>query len=480
MDQGQFQVKLNMPIGTRLEVTNDVARKLETILNGFSHVNVSLTVGSAQEDEDIDALQAHQAQLAVTVDLSKGFSTNDIIDKFKTLAGREDLEGGQITYVLQDSPLRSALAGAAPIEVEIKGPDMSRLKYLSEALVRKLETDPNFYGVQSTFAVPSKETQVVVDKDRAASSQLSVADIAKTALIAIKGMVATKFKEGADDVDIRVRLRREDRENSESIRQLAMRTPAGFMVRLDDVAKIAPGAGASEIRHLDQQRACTVGAQISGIGTAAATEKVSRMIADLSTMKEYSMELGGESKKMAESFDSLKYTFLLALLLIYMIMAAQFESLEQPLIIMSTVPLSVIGVAFTLFITNLPLSSTAGLGVVILAGIVVNNGIVMIDHINHLLSKGVDVRSSVIQGCVSRLRPVLMTTFVTILGVLPLTLGVGRGDELAQPLAVVTFGGLFISTLLTLLVIPLLYYRLARWKQSRGILVGAPAPAVNA
>jgi len=330
------------------------------------------------------------------------------------------------------------------------------------------------YGVQSTFALPSRETKVVVDKDRAATFQLSVADIAKTALIAIKGMEATEFKKNGDDIPIRVRLRKADRENNESIRLLALRSPIrGMMVPLEHVAKVTPGSGASEIRHLDQQRACSVTAEISGASSADAFSAVAAIVKKYRGDKDYTIELGGESKRMAESFASLKYTFALAILLIYMIMAAQFESLMQPMIIMTTVPLSVIGVAVTLFISNTPLSSVAVLGVVILAGIVVNNGIVLIDHINGLIAEGTQMRTAVIEGCIDRLRPILMTCATTILGVSPLAMGIGKGDELAQPLAVVTFGGLFISTGLTLFIIPLIYYQLARWQNRR-----APAPVV--
>ncbi len=473
MDQGQFMLQLNMPIGTRLEVTNGVARKIESILGNFTNVNMSVTVGSAQEDEEIDALQSHQAQVAVTVDLNKGLTTNDVIDKFKALAKRENLEGGQLTYLLQDSPLRSALAGGAPVEVEVKGNDLARLKMLSDELVKKLDDDPYLFGVQTSFALPSRETQVLVDKDRASAYQLSVADIAKTALIAIKGMVATKFKDGGDDIDIRVRLRKVDRENNESIRQLALRSPQrNVMVPLNDVAQILPGTGASEIRHLDQQRAFVVTAEVTGASSAKAIEHVQKIISGYRGYKDYVIELGGESRRIAESFSSLKYTFVLAIFLIYMIMAAQFESVAQPIIIMTTVPLSVVGVAVTLFITNMPLSSVAALGVVILAGIVVNNGIVLIDYINGLIADGMDVREAIIRGSLGRIRPILMTMFTAVLGSAPLALGLGQGDELAQPLAVVTFGGLFISTFLTLFIIPLLYYLLEQWQAKRAQMQG--------
>ncbi|MCG3204176.1 MAG: Cobalt-zinc-cadmium resistance protein CzcA [Elusimicrobia bacterium] len=480
MDQGQFMVQLNMPIGTRLEVTNTVAQKLEAIFGNFANIKMAATVGSAQEDEDIEALQSHQARVAVTVDLSKGLSTSEVIEKFKARVKRENLEGGHLTYILQDSPLRSALAGGAPVEVEVKGNDLDRLKMVSDELVKKFEEDPFLYGVQTSFSLPSKETKVIVDKDRAAAYQLSVADIAKTSLIAIKGMVATEFKQGGDDIDIRVRLRKVDRENNESLRQLALRSPQnGVMVPLNDVAQITSGTGASEIRHLDQQRAFVVTAEVSGVSSAKAINRVRELLKAHRGTREITMELGGESKNIAESFSSLKYTFLLAVFLIYMIMAAQFESIMQPLIIMSTVPLSVIGVAVTLFTTNMPLSSVAALGVVILAGIVVNNGIVLIDHINGLVAEGLELNQAIIKGSLGRIRPILMTMFTAVLGSLPLAVGLGHGDELAQPLAVVTFGGLFVSTLLTLFVIPLLYKLMAEWQMRRASLQEIPPPALS-
>lgn len=464
MDQGQFLVKLNMPIGTRLEITNGIAHRLENILLGIDGVNVMVNAGSAEDDEDIEALDSHEAQFVVTLDAASRFSTNQVLERFKTYAEKEDLEGGDLEYILQDSPLRSALAGGAPITVEIKGPEFDQLKIISEELKRKFEQDPSLYGIKTTFAIPSEETQVIVDKDRAASYEMSVADIAKTALIAVRGFVATKFKEGGKETDIRVRLQKKDRNDRDSIRHLALRSPRGTMVPLDNVAQIQSGHGTSEIRHLDQQRAVVVTAQV-GKGTVdSAAKRVEKIISVYRNNKDYTVSLGGETQSMAESFSSLKYTLILAVLLIYMIMAAEFESIIQPLIIMVTVPFSFIGIVFTLFITNTPLSSVVVLGVLILAGLVVNNAIVMIDHMNGLIQKGMPLGEAVIKGSVDRFRPILVTSLTTILAVLPLAVGLGKGDDLAQPLAVVTFGGMFLSTLLTLFVVPLLYYQIAKRK----------------
>jgi len=334
-------------------------------------------------------------------------------------------------------------------------------------LADQFEKDPYLFGVKSTFSLASRETEVHVDKDRAAGFQLSVAEIARTALIAIKGFVATKFKKGGKEIDIRVRLREQDRGDSSSIRRLALRSPRGMMIPLETVAKVVPGRGATEVRHLDQQRSVVVSAEVTGISTGRAMERVKKMVAGFRNVKDYTVELGGESRRMAESYSSLKYTFILAILLVYMIMAAEFESLTQPLIIMLTVPFSCIGIAFTLFLTNTPLSSVVGLGLIILAGLVVNNGIVLIDHINGLREEGMDLFEAVSKGSVNRLRPILITSITTILAVLPLAVGLGKGDELAQPLAVVTFGGMFVSTLLTLLVVPLLYFKLAQLQRKK-------------
>jgi HAE1 family hydrophobic/amphiphilic exporter-1 len=343
---------------------------------------------------------------------------------------------------------------------------------MSDELVKKFEAEPYLFGVKTTFALPSPETQVVVDKDRAAGFQMSVADIARAALIAIKGYVATEFKEeGGKELDIRVRLRQQDRQNSDSIRQLALRSPQGTMIPLDGVAKVNPGMGASEIRHMDQQRALIVSAEVSGMSVDKALGRVQRIIQPYKAFKDYNVELGGEGRRIAESFSGLKYTFLLALLLVYMIMASQFENLSQPLIIMTTVPFSIIGIAFTLFISNTPLSSVVALGVIILAGVVVNNGIVLIDHINVLRREGKDLSEAVTRGSINRLRPILVTTLTTILAVLPMILGIGKGDELSQPLAIVTFGGLLVSTTLTLFAIPLGYYEMEKWRAKKMAVV---------
>lgn len=456
-DQGQFILRVQMPVGTRLEVTDRVVKNVERVLRGIDAVkDVTSNVGSSNVDS-VDALGAHQAQLLINVD-RKLMSSEDAIAVLRIQLERENLEGAEVQYILQDSVLSSVFETAAPIVVEIKGPDLATVRKLSDDISRELALVPGAYGIKSSMALPSAETRVDVDKVRAAAYGLSVAEIARTALIGVKGFIATTYKEGGEEVGVRVQLRQEDRANVDSIRHLAIRTPSGVMVPMSDVAELHMARGPSEIKHLDQQRAVVVSANVEGRPTSDVTEEVAALLVQFQGLADYQVILSGESQQMKESFGGLVVAMALAVLLIYMIMAAEFESLWNPFIIMITIPFSLVGVALSLFLTFTPLSAPVFLGTILLAGSVVNYGIVLIDFMKQLKEEGHDLWTTVIYGCSTRLRPVLMSSLTTVLAVLPLALGLSDGSELSSPMAVVTFGGLGISVLLSLFVIPLIYY----------------------
>jgi len=476
MDQGQFIVQVNMPVGTRLEVTNRVASKVEQILEGIRGIkSVTVSVGSDDSDESVDevnALGAHQAQCAVLMDRDAHRSSEEALAEFKSLVPDESLEGGELIYILQDSPLRAALSGGSPIEIEIKGPELDTLRKLSDELVRKISQVPGTQSVKSSFPLPSQETRVKVDRDRCSAYGVNVSEVAKNALIAIKGSVASKFKEEGKEIDILVRLKALDRATTDDIRRVVVYSPEGTMVPLDAVSTIEQGVGASQIMHLDQQRAVIVTAEVFQRSVDSVIQDVQKIVDGYKNVTNYTFTLAGESQRMKESFGGMGMTSLLAVALVYMIMAAQFESLWQPFVIMFTVPFSFIGVAITLWVTHTPLSAIVMLSMVMLGGIVVNNGIVLIDHINILRAEGMSAREAAIHGARDRARPIFMTMLTAVLGVLPMALGLSRGSELAQPMAVVTFGGLFVSTCLTLLVIPLLYI----WVDEHRTPSPSPAP----
>lgn len=475
LDQRQFIIKAELAPGTRLKITDTMVKKIEKLLFGLPEVKeVTVNIGSGEEktgteETALKTLGSHQAQIMINLKkLSKKggitHSTKKIIGILKERIEKDkQLKNVQIGYMAQESSLGQALEETSPIVIEIKGPDLSKLAEIGSQIKKEMKEIPGLYSVKTSLIPPTPETKIKVMKDKASLYGLSVRDIAITAQAALKGYVATQFKMKNEekDIDIRVRLRSQDRANIKNLKRLLIRSPLRMMVPLSEVAYLVKGTGPTEIQRIDQQRTILVTANILDrplkeilTATGKVIEKASKRIPDIDN---YSVEIAGEQKKMQESFRSLTFALIFAIILVYMIMASEFESLWQPFIIMFTVPLSLIGVAFILILTKTPLSVVAYLGIIILGGITVNNGIVLIDFINNLKKQGYAIKEAVIQGTSTRLRPILMTSLTTILGMLPLSLAIGEGSELRAPMAKTVIGGLLSSTFLTLIIIPAFY-----------------------
>ncbi|MGE4357244.1 MAG: efflux RND transporter permease subunit [Candidatus Omnitrophota bacterium] len=467
IDERQFVLKLEMPTGTRLEVTDRVCRRVEKVLLSIPDIEgVSLTIGSTREErtgEVVETMGSHQARFVVNLKKMnrrdpKYRSTQEVIQIFQDELAYTDLEGARLEYILQESVFKMAFQAGKPISLEIKGHDLKTLEMIAKDMERMLKEIPGVYGVTSSLAPPHPETKVNVLKDKAAYYNLSVNDIALSAQVAIKGHVATKFKEMGQEYDIRVRLREEDRNDMNKLRQILVYSSAlDVNVPLSDVAYIVSGSGPSQIERLDQQRVIILSANIYKRGFDKVAKDIESALSRYKLPEGFFVKLGGERKDMEESFKSLRFALMLSFILNYMVMASEFESLWQPFIIMFTLPLSIIGVAFALFLTGTTLNAVALLGMIMLGGIVVNNGIILIETINNFRKEGLDIEKALIQAGVQRLRPIMMTSLTTMLGLLPLALGLGEGAELRAPMAITVIGGLFSGTFLTLMVIPALY-----------------------
>jgi HAE1 family hydrophobic/amphiphilic exporter-1 len=472
VDQRQFIVKVELPPGSRLEVTDSVVKKLEKLLLGLPETkDVTVNIGSSEEktsaeEAAIQILGTHQSQILVNLKKKSrkiGIirSTDDVIQYLKNSLQKRDLEGGEVEYIAQGTSFGTALEEGAPIAIEIKGSNFNKLEEIAELAQSQLNKIGGVYGVKTSLSSPSPETKLHIQKDKASLYGLSVRDIAVSAQVALKGYIATKFKqkESQEDIDIRVRLRPEDRSDLSNLRRLLIHSSLGMNIPISEVAFLTRGVGPTEIRRIDQQRGVIVTANTYKREISKIIPEVDKIVNNLisGAPKDYTIEFGGERQKMKESFGSLAFALILAFTLVYMIMAAEFESLWQPLLIMFTVPLSLIGVAFSLFITRSSLNVVAYLGIIMLGGIAVNNGIVLIEFVNALRKEGIPAREAVIEASKTRLRPILMTSLTTILGLLPLALGIGEGAELQAPLALTVMGGLTSSTFLTLIFIPALY-----------------------
>jgi HAE1 family hydrophobic/amphiphilic exporter-1 len=287
---------------------------------------------------------------------------------------------------------------------------------------------------------------------------LSVSDIAQVMQTAVEGKVASKFKKDGREINIRVRLRENDRKDSSSLSKLLIHSPSGQDITLTDIAAIIAGRGPTQVAHENKERTVKVWANLERRGVDSAVREIERgIIAKLNLKKGYSVKIAGEVLQMKESFMGLMFAVLLSLILVYMVMAAQFENLSQPFIIMFTVPLALIGVAGALFLTFTKVSVMVFLGIIVLGGVVVNNGIVLVDCINRLRREGYAIKTAVVDACGMRFRPIIMTAATSVLGLIPLGLGLSAGAKLQQPMAITIMAGLTVSTFLSLVVIPIIY-----------------------
>jgi HAE1 family hydrophobic/amphiphilic exporter-1 len=465
VDRGRFSVFVDMPPGTPLEVTDAVARKLEGILVPMRGVASVITTGGAEKAKDAAALLTtmgpHQARLIVTL-RDAWFRAPSAVyaQRVRAAAAQIPLRGGQVRCVVDDNVFGSAFGGGGTFAVEVQGRDLDVISRVADTLASKMIKTKGFVDVRTSRVEPSPETRVRVDKEKAASFGVSVSDVAQTAQAAIDGKVASTFKREGKETDIRVRLRAQDRNDLEQLRRLSVLMPSGERVALGDIASISYGKGPTEILRHDQERTVVVSAGLKNLGMdAAARIFTERIVPSVKIPSGVHVGFAGEMAQMRESFKGLMCALALALLLVYMVMAAEFEDLRQPLLIMGTVPLALIGVVVACLLCGVKIGIMACLGMIVLGGIVVNNGIMLIDCINQRRGEGLDMLDAVTDASVARLRPILMTATTNIVGLLPLALGLSDGAALQRPMAVVIIGGMAVSTFLSLYVVPQAYCR---------------------
>ena len=378
--------------------------------------------------------------------------------------GAEDRALAQLRGALAGIPGASVTFGRPPlltfdaaVEARISGAAPTVLERAAQAVAARLAGVAGLADVSARLAGTSPE--VVIDLNRAQLAELDLDAEAVGQIVASKlqGEVPTELERGRQDVALRVRTRPEDRATIEDLAGLIVTTVGDVPVPLSAVAAVNVAEGANEIRRVDQRRVVLVTANLDGRDLGSVTEEVQAALDSVAAEYDVGAELAGQWQDMVESFASMQLALILALVLTYLVMAAQFESLIHPLIILAAVPFGLVGVVLTLAIFAVPVSAIALIGVIMMAGIVVNNAIVLVDYINQLRRRGMEPRAAIQQAAATRVRPILMTTATTVLGLVPLALRLGEGWELRQPLAVTVIGGLLFSTLITLVLVPTLY-----------------------
>lgn len=474
VDQGQFIIKVSLPVGTLLEVTENVVTDIEKKVHSIDSVeSTAVSIGSAKGGSGsvMGGLGTHQGQILVTLDRKRKDSSQEVIERLKEDINERVYTRANIEFQLQESEFQVATGGSAPIVVEVRGNDFFVLEKMVNKIEENLEAMKGVYNIKDDKSESSPETKVKINKEKAALNAVSVSEIALTAKIAIGGTVATYFKEAGREYPVRVQLREEDRKDFLSIGNLLIHSAAlNTGIPLKQVAYLVKGVGPSEIKHRNQERTIVISAYISKkANKKEVLNNVSRMIDSLDVPEGYKVLQTGEQEEMRDAFIKLMFALILSILLVYMIMASQFESLIHPFVVMFTVPLSIIGVFLGLLVSGTAVSIMAFLGVIMLGGIVVNNGIVLIEYINILRENGAELVEAAETASRIRVRPILMSAMTTIFGLIPLALGIGEGLEILAPVAVVVIGGLTTSTFLTLVVIPIVYIRVEQIMQMFGI-----------
>jgi len=347
--------------------------------------------------------------------------------------------------------------GGSGLSVEILGDDMDIADRLSKELLAKMQTIPGAVDLSLSRQDVAPEVWVNVDRDKASAMGLNVSDVADAVRLCVYGDTVSYYRVGGDEYDIVVRLRQSDREQLDDLGTIPLRVPSGDLIRVENVGEVVRTVGPLEIERKDQRRIVRVEGKTYGRSLGEVAADAEAILAQREVPEGFEVVVGGQVEEMRETFLWLTIALIIAVILVYMVMAAQFESLLHPFVVMFSVPFAFIGVIWALYFGGYTLSMVVFLGAMLLVGVVVNNAIVLVDYTNILRARGRTMQEAVREAGRDRLRPVLMTAITTIVGLWPMAFKQGQGAEVWNPLGVTILSGLTVSTLITLVLVPVMY-----------------------
>ncbi|MDE0024112.1 MAG: efflux RND transporter permease subunit [Spirochaetaceae bacterium] len=448
--QGTIVVDVELPPGTPVARTDATLAEMQRLAAELPAVAQTYAVAGSSRTGD-EEVRENSGQILI-----------DLHPEYRRRA--EDRALAQLREALAGVPGAAVTFGRPPlltfdaaVEARIGGAAPAVLERAAQAVAGRLAEVTGLADVSARVAGTSPEVVIRLNRGQLAELDLDAEAVGEIVAAKLQGEVPTELERGRQDVALRVRTRPEDRATIEDLAGLIVTTVGDVPVPLSAVAAVTVADGANEIRRVDQRRVVLVAANLDGRDLGSVTDEVQAVLDGVQAEFGVDAELAGQWQDMVESFDSMQLALILALILTYLVMAAQFESLLHPLIILAAVPFGLVGVVLTLAVFAVPVSAIALIGVIMMAGIVVNNAIVLVDYINQLRRRGMEPHAAIRQAAVTRVRPILMTTATTVLGLVPLALRLGDGWELRQPLAVTVIGGLLFSTLITLVLVPILY-----------------------
>jgi multidrug efflux pump subunit AcrB len=456
--QGTLYVNMTFPVGTPVERSDELLQKISRDIRQIQLVNnISFYAGTTKDELQEKEVGEHIGKITI------------VLKKTSDIQLSEDIVIANIRSLLKDftdldynisRPVLFTMK--PPIEVVIKGYNLEQLRRISIELQEKIAAVPGLRDVQSSVKAGFPELVVEFNRMRLSHYGMNAFDVASLIKNKIEGFVATKFKEQDKRIDVRVYLRDEQRQRAENIKNLIINPGGAIPITLSSVANVNILSGPNEIRRVDQDRSAVISSNISDINLTGAVHKIYDIVDRYPMPPGFSYELSGQNKEMETSLGSLTLAMLLAIFLVYIVMASQFESFLHPFLILFTIPMAMTGVFLTLYVLKIPMGITVYIGMITLVGIVVNNAIVLIDYINKLRKRGLDKLEAIKQAGIIRLRPILITTLTTVLALFPMAIGLGEGSEIRTPMAVTIIAGLLSATFLTLVLIPIVYNKFSK------------------
>lgn len=462
-DADEIDIQLEMARGTNIAVSRAFTDELE------DRVRAVVPAGEVRLFSTEIRGDNAAVELKLEAQQDRTMRASDLADLVrrevdgKVPGGELDVEAQQGLWIL--NRVFSSGGGGGALEIELRGWDLERADGIAAEMRRRIEAVPGIADTRVSRREGRPEERLILDRERIAELGLSVQEVGRTLLANVAGIEAGRYREGGYEYPLTVRLRRQDRLGADDLESVTLRSPGGAVVALSSVVRRERGRGPVEIERVDGQRVTYVTANLeSGVALGDAVEAVRAALDDLRLPTGFSILYGGQYEEQLAARRDFTISILMALALVYMLMAAQFERFLDPLIVMLAVPMALVGVVPTLLLTGTTLNIQSVMGLVMLIGIVVNNAIVLVDTINLLRrDRRMGAVDAVLEACRLRLRPILMTTATTVLGLVPLAIGLGVGGEIQAALARVVIGGLLASTLITLLLIPVTYTTITTW-----------------
>ncbi len=470
IDERRFVLNMTLPPDTPLEITNATSKRIEKLISGYSEIrDISVSIGSTGDDSGVAAIESlgtYQARMIGRLK-REGMTTDELVADVSNEVRKWNIKGLDLEFITQQGLFGSGAGASSGLLIEIRGKDLKILKKAADEIRVIMEDMPEFYGIKLDPPDEVPELRLTIDRERASLFGLSTQDISAMTLAAIKGFVATKLKLKDDEKDIRVRMRPEDRDRLEKVMEMTAYSPWGMTIQLKQISNPTFVKTLPAIKRIEGERTYLLSANVKGNFTKAVA-KIEEILNARYDNEDVHCVISGEMLAMKEALTEVSFALMLGVIIIFMILASEFESLFQPIIVMVAIPLGIVGALFSLFVTGQSINSISMLGFIMLVGNVINISILLVDRFNIVYEQEVErcngakpeiltMKKHVIEVTVNHIRPITMTTLTTITSMIPLAIGFGGKETTNQPMAIAVVGGLSFALVLALFFVPYVY-----------------------